>query len=178
MWKERGSLLDMGCGTGIFTTFFKGLGFSVVGLDLSLEMIIHLRAKDPEMPLVLGDAQLLPFGRDLFHYATLITVLEFLPHPLFALVEATRVAAKGIAVAFLPSCAPMNVKRRLKSLWGESVFQGCRFLSFASVFMMLEEACSINGRKIIKIEKGGCLYPLGIKRDFLAGFAVVRVDYE
>lgn len=178
MWKERGSLLDMGCGTGIFTTFFKGLGFSVMGLDLSLEMLLHLRAKDPRIPLVLGDARLLPFGRDLFHYATLITVLEFLPHPIFALVEATRVAAKGVAVAFLPPCAPMNVKRRLKSFWGRSVFQKCSFFSFTSVFTMLEEACVINGRKVVRTEKGGCLFPLGIRRDFLAGFALVRVDYE
>jgi len=178
MWKERGSLLDIGCGTGIFTTFFKGRGFSVMGLDLSLEMVLHLRAKDPRIPLVLGDAQLLPFGRDLFHYATLITVLEFLPHPFFALVEATRVAAKGVAVAFLPPWAPMNAKRRLKSFWGRSVFQKCRFLSFTSVFTALEEACIINGRKVVRVEKGGCLYPLGIRRNVLAGFAVVRVDYE
>jgi len=178
MWKERGSLLDMGCGTGIFTTFFKGLGFSVMGLDLSLKMILHLRAKDPRIPLVLGNARLLPFGRDLFHYATLITVLEFLPHPFFALVEATRVATRGVAVAFLPPWAPMNAKRRLRSFLGGSVFQKGRFLSFSSVFTMLEEACVINGRKVISTEKGGCLYPLGIRRDFLAGFAVVRVDYE
>ena len=178
MWKEKGSLLDIGCGTGVFTTFFRELGFSVVGVDLSLEMLIYLRAKDPKIPLVLGDAQLLPFGRDLFHYATLITVLEFLSHPFFALVEAIRIAAKGVAVAFLPPWAPMNVKRRLKSFWGRSVFKKCRFLSFTSVFTALEEACAINGRKVIRMEKGGCLYPLGIRSSFLAGFALVRVDYE
>ena len=74
MWEERGSLLDIGCGTGIFTTFFKGMGFSVTGLDLSLDMILHLRTKDPQIPLVLGDARLLPFGRDLFHYSTLVKI--------------------------------------------------------------------------------------------------------
>ncbi len=177
MWEGRGSLLDIGCGTGIFTTFFKGMGFSVTGLDLSLDMILCVRTKDPQIPLVLGDAQLLPFGKDLFQYAILVTVLEFLPHPFFALVEATRVASRGVGVAFLPPWAPMNVKRRLPFLGG-SVFQKGRFFSFSSIFSMLEETCVINGRRVIRRKKGGCLYPLGIKRDFWANFALVRVDYE
>lgn len=178
LWKERGALLDVGCGTGIFTLLFQNLGFTVGGLDISQEMLLYLRSKALDLPLIQGYAQLLPFKRDAFQYVTLITVLEFLPHPFFALVEATRVATRGVAVAFLPPWAPMNAKRRLRSFLGGSVFQKGRFLSFSSVFTMLEEACVINGRKVIRTEKGGCLYPLGIRRDFLAGFAVVRVDYE
>ncbi len=178
LWQERGSLLDVGCGTGIFTIGFKEMGFSVIGGDISREMLLSFKEKAPNMPLLQCDAQLLPFGRGAFQYVTLITVLEFVPNPFLALLEAVRVAANGVAVAFLPSLSPLNVKRRIKSLWSSSTFKGSRFFSFSTTQSMLKEACRLNRRVITGIKKGGCLYPLGVRFLPLASFALVRVDYE
>ena len=47
--------LDFGCGTGRSTRFLSGLGFSVVGVDISPEMIAKARTIDPQ-----GDYRLIP----------------------------------------------------------------------------------------------------------------------
>lgn len=39
--------LDFGCGTGRSTRFLRGLGFEVIGLDISEEMLARARQRDP-----------------------------------------------------------------------------------------------------------------------------------
>ncbi len=178
LWKERGSLLDIGCGTGVFTLFFRDLGFSATGLDLSREMLLHLKGKEPDTALIQGNAQLLPFKRNSFQYATLVTVLEFLPYPFYALVEATKVAQRGVAVAFLPPWSPTNLKRRAKTLWGSTPFRQAHFLPFSRIISMITEGCKINSRRVKGMDQGGCLFPRGVRLLPLASLAVIRVDYE
>ncbi len=178
MWQVRGRLLDIGCGTGIFTLFFQEKGFTTVGLDLSTDMLRHLKRKAPHLPLVQGDARLLPFPPDSFQYASLITVLEFLEHPLYALVEAVGVARKGILIGFLPPWSPTNLKRRAKALVGKSSFSGARFFPSSRLASMIKKACKMKGRKIQEITVEGCLPPARLPFPSLASFAVMRVDYE
>lgn len=52
-----GSALDFGCGTGRSTRFLRGLGFDVVGADISAAMLRHARELDPD-----GDYRLLESG--------------------------------------------------------------------------------------------------------------------
>ncbi len=47
--------LDFGCGTGRSTRFLRGLGFDVIGVDISDEMLARARQSDPE-----GDYRLIP----------------------------------------------------------------------------------------------------------------------
>jgi SAM-dependent methyltransferase len=47
--------IDFGCGTGRSTRFVKKLGFDVVGVDISADMIAKARELDPE-----GDYRLMP----------------------------------------------------------------------------------------------------------------------
>jgi SAM-dependent methyltransferase len=49
------SALDFGCGTGRSTRFLARLGFSVIGVDISSEMIAQARTLDPA-----GDYRLIP----------------------------------------------------------------------------------------------------------------------
>jgi SAM-dependent methyltransferase len=49
--------LDFGCGAGRSTRFLRGLGFDVIGVDVSPEMIKQARSIDPD-----GDYRLLPDG--------------------------------------------------------------------------------------------------------------------
>lgn len=49
--------LDFGCGAGRSTRFLRQLGFSVVGADISEEMLRHARAADPD-----GDYRLVADG--------------------------------------------------------------------------------------------------------------------
>lgn len=49
--------VDFGCGTGRSTRFLKSLGFSVVGIDISREMVDRARRRDP-----LGDYRVIEDG--------------------------------------------------------------------------------------------------------------------
>lgn len=40
--------LDFGCGTGRSTRFLRNLGYDVVGVDISAQMLAQARARDPE----------------------------------------------------------------------------------------------------------------------------------
>lgn len=53
---HRATLLDLGCGTGSHTKFFKD-HFTVTGVDLSEEMLELARTKNPEVPFQQGDAR-------------------------------------------------------------------------------------------------------------------------
>jgi SAM-dependent methyltransferase len=55
--------LDFGCGTGRSTRVLRALGFSVIGIDISEDMLRNARALDPD-----GDYRLVPSG-DLSQFA-------------------------------------------------------------------------------------------------------------
>ncbi len=102
-WTRRGhSLLDIGCGPGIFLQVFWESGFDVTGLDPSPAMLDATRRKlGCRADLHLGHAEHLPFDDKQFDYAVLITVLEFCEDKEKAIQEAIRVAKKGVLVGFL-----------------------------------------------------------------------------
>jgi ubiquinone/menaquinone biosynthesis C-methylase UbiE len=94
------SLLEVGCGTGHFTRWFRGLGFQAVGLDLSSAMLAEaIRLNSP--PCVQSDALALPFPKDSFDIVALITTLEFVGDPIHALREAARVTRFGLSLGVL-----------------------------------------------------------------------------
>ncbi|MFW5488772.1 MAG: class I SAM-dependent methyltransferase [Desulfovibrio sp.] len=102
-WRRRGhTLLDIGCGPGIFLQVFWESGFDVTGLDASPAMLAAARQKlGCRADLHLGHAEHLPFDDNQFDYAVLMTVLEFCKDKEMAVREAVRVAKKGVLVGFL-----------------------------------------------------------------------------
>lgn len=102
-WPRRGrSLLEVGCGPGVFLKMFWEMGFDVSGLDRSPDMLGAARRRlGPHASYHLGRAEHLPFADDEFDYVTLLTVLEFCEDPELALREARRVAKYGVLVSFL-----------------------------------------------------------------------------
>lgn len=102
-WPRRGqTLLEIGCGPGMFLQNFWEAGFDVTGLDSSREMLAAARNRlGDRAELRLGNATCLPFDDREFDFVVMLTVLEFLPSPLEALQEARRVARKGLLLAFL-----------------------------------------------------------------------------
>ena len=90
----EGRVLDVGCGTGLFLERL-GKGCEAVGLDLSPGMLRRARKRNPGVPLILGDAEHLPFRAGSFSAVFSFTVLQNLPHPLLALREMARVVRAG-----------------------------------------------------------------------------------
>ena len=86
-----GSLLDVGCGNGVFTAHW-GKRCPCVGLDLSLAMLSRAQG----FPVVQGDALALPFRPRCFDVAFAANLLHHLPHPLEALREMARVSRSWV----------------------------------------------------------------------------------
>jgi SAM-dependent methyltransferase len=97
---EGTRVLELGCGTGLFTRGFAGRGARVTALDISLDLLLQAR-RGEDMParLVLGDAERLPFRGGCFDAVVGSSVLHHL-EPLAALRETHRVLAPGGRVAF------------------------------------------------------------------------------
>jgi len=102
-WPRRGrSLLEVGCGPGMFLEFFHRAGFDVTGLDKSPVMLEAARERlGDKADFNLGDATHLPYDCDQFDYVVLLTLLEFLEDPRRALLEAARVARRGVVVGYV-----------------------------------------------------------------------------
>ena len=57
----RGTVLDVGCGTGHFAAWLERRRHRVVGLERSPAMLAELHRWQPRLPVVLGDGHMLPF---------------------------------------------------------------------------------------------------------------------
>jgi ubiquinone/menaquinone biosynthesis C-methylase UbiE len=57
--KKGGSILDLGCGTGRITGYFKNKGYDVVGVDLSQEMLAIAKKNYPDIEFRLCDMRAL-----------------------------------------------------------------------------------------------------------------------
>jgi len=100
-WKPQTNpalILDLGCGTGGSFPLLRNWGV-VVGLDNSY-IALRLARRRGMNRLVLGDAQLLPFGENRFDLVTVLDVLEHLDNDCQALREIWRVLKPGGAVVF------------------------------------------------------------------------------
>ena len=94
-----GRWLDVGCGTGAFTEAILGSANpgSVVGVDPSSSFIEHARSKvdDSRASFTVGDAMKLDLPDSSFDAAAAALVLNFVPDPISAVVEMTRVVRPG-----------------------------------------------------------------------------------
>jgi SAM-dependent methyltransferase len=95
------TVLDAGCGSGVFLRAAADGGARVWGLDASEALLELARARVPEADLRLGDLQFLPYDADAFDVVTSFNSLWFAADPIEALREARRVARPGAPVLVL-----------------------------------------------------------------------------
>jgi ubiquinone/menaquinone biosynthesis C-methylase UbiE len=114
--KEGMRILEVGCGSGAFTTFAaraSGIKGEVYALDIQPKMLVQLKKKlsRPEnrdiknIKLIEGDVHKLPFDNNSFDVVYTVTVLQELPDRIRALKEIKRVLKPGGILAvteFLP----------------------------------------------------------------------------
>ena len=101
-WPRRGrALLDVGCGTGLFSEFLWESGFDVSCLAPNQPMLESVQARlGTKASYQVGTAEYLPFDDQSFDYVALLSALENLDDPRTALEEALRVAARGVILGF------------------------------------------------------------------------------
>jgi len=126
-------ILDVGCGTGVFTLNILGLGTHVIGLDISQPMLLRAGQKAGKYPFraVAGDMRFLPFGDGCFDKVVSMTALEFIPDGQAAVEDLLRVTKKGgvVVVTTLNSLSPWADRRKKAADKGHSLFEQMVFRS-------------------------------------------------
>ncbi len=125
------TILDAGCGTGVFTIDILSAGAGVVGLDISLPMLLRAREKMKGYPFreIAGDLLRLPFRESVFDRTVSVTAFEFVQDAGAAMRELFRVTRKGgtIVVATLNGLSPWQERRRAEAEKGHSLFREAIF---------------------------------------------------
>ncbi len=99
--------LDVGCGQGFFVRALRDLGWRGWGVEIAPERVAYATQVTPH--LVQGDARALPYGPGTFRALFFWHVLEHLPDPYRALVEARRVLERGgILLVEVPNLASVQ----------------------------------------------------------------------
>ena len=126
-------ILDVGCGTGVFTLNILSLGACIIGLDISQPMLVCARQKAEKYPFrgVAGDMRSLPFADECFDKVVSMTALEFIADSQAAVADLFRVVKKGgvVVVTTLNSLSPWADRRRQAADRGHSLFKQMIFRS-------------------------------------------------
>jgi len=126
-------ILDVGCGTGVFTLNILSLGACVTGLDISQPMLVCAGQKAEKYPFrgVAGDMGFLPFADECFDKVVSMTALEFIADSRAAVADLFRVVKKGgvVVVTTLNSLSPWADRRRQAAGRGHSLFRQMIFRS-------------------------------------------------
>lgn len=116
-----GKVLDLGCGAGSFFEQLEGLGYAVVGLDSSPEMVklaSSVAATLSNSQAVRGDVLHLPFARHIFDALIAVGLLEYLPDDeTFLKIIQTMLKPGGRAVVTLRNS--LCLERKLWKLYGK-----------------------------------------------------------
>ncbi len=112
------TILDAGCGTGVFTVDLLKAGARVIGLDVSGPMLAAAEKKLSGYPFepVIGDMLALPFHDGRFDKTVSVTALEFIEDARKAVGELFRVTKAGgrVVVATLNRLSSWAARRQAK----------------------------------------------------------------
>lgn len=164
---EKGPVLDAGCGDGYGTWTMAKLGFEMVGIDISGEMIQKAGQRQDQglkMQFRQADIVQLPFADEAFAGILSINVLEWVESPLAALQELKRILKPGglLCLGILgPTAAPRQ--HSYKRLYGQEVI--CNTMMPWECGRLVEE----NGFAIID-QRG--VYKRGVQEDKLSSLSL------
>lgn len=97
---NQGTLLDLGCGTGLGSRPFLERGFNVVGVDISPKML-ECAARLPFAQLLCQSLEEpLPLPKNHFDAAQMLGVMEFIQNPKALFREVARVLKSGGLFSF------------------------------------------------------------------------------
>lgn len=92
------SVLDIGCGSGIFCDMAANRGARVSGLDASEHLLAIARERVPSGDFRTGEMEELPYADQTFDVVTGFSSFQFAANPIQALQEASRVSKTGTVV--------------------------------------------------------------------------------
>jgi SAM-dependent methyltransferase len=95
--------VDLGCGTGAFTSRLRRYGFDLQGVDLSPQSVARASRKCPEIRFHVGDIESPPFPEAEFDVVFLSSVLHHFPDLSRTVAECGRILKPG---GMLLACDP------------------------------------------------------------------------
>jgi ubiquinone/menaquinone biosynthesis C-methylase UbiE len=131
------TILEVGCGTGHFTRWFKAQGLRATGLDLSSAMLLEAKQYGSQT-YVRGDSHRLPFPNSSFDIVTFITTLEFLHEPMLVLMEANRVARQGLILGVINRIGWVGKQYRQQ---GGMLWDSAQFYTPKELIKMVKQTC-------------------------------------
>lgn len=141
--KCRQTVLEVGCGTGLFLDWLARLGHHVTGIDPSSAMLDIAQSRvDSRISLDRGYGEHLPYEDGSFDTVALITSLEFMDDPAGAIQEAIRVARRHVLLGVMNKYSLIACQRYMERLWDprNPVFGRARFFSILELRNMVEAA--------------------------------------
>lgn len=111
---KEGTVLDIGCGDGLFMNMLRTKGIKSVGVDISDEAVRACTAQGLSAEVVTS-AHLLPFPDASFEYVVMLDVLEHVYDPALFLAEAKRVSKRYIVIG-VPNFS--SLPARIQTLFG------------------------------------------------------------
>lgn len=140
-WRDRKSVLEVGCGTAHFTKWLETLGFEAYGADVSEIMLKEAKKQWIPSRLVRCEGSYLPFTAKSLDIVAFITSLEFMADAEAALMEAARVAKKGVVLGLLNKYSVSTLKKKLRVATGKgSNYLNAHFYSMGDIEGMLKKS--------------------------------------
>lgn len=137
------TVLDVGCGTGLYSIRLSESGADVTAVDISSKMIEIARRKAQDRGQYIwydqADMAKLPYENRTFDVVVSITALEFAADPLPALMEMARVLRPGgkLVVGVLNSDSPWADTRHEHAKRVESIYGAAHFFSSSDLRLLI-----------------------------------------
>ena len=131
-------VLDIGCGTGASLEPIMNMGLNLTGIDPSPYMLdIAEKKLGHSVDFHKGVGEELPFDDNAFESALFVTSLEFMDRPAKAIEEACRVARERVVICVLNRYAVLNIARRCKGFFVNTLYTQAKFFSTGELKQML-----------------------------------------
>ena len=141
-------ILDVGCGSGLFTEMVLACGAKVTGIDVSLPMLAKAvdRTDAEHFSGVCGDMCALPFADNSFTKVFSMTAIEFVEDGQQVIRELERVSEKGglLVVTTLNSLSPWAARRKEKGRHGHDLFQNIFFRSPSDLLALVSTDAEVR----------------------------------
>jgi ubiquinone/menaquinone biosynthesis C-methylase UbiE len=178
-------ILDVGCGTGIFTVDVLRSGARVTGIDLSAAMLARaVQRGGDHFAGLCADMCALPFADNSFDRVFSMTAIEFVADAVRAIAELNRVVKSGgrVVVTSLNSLSPWAEQRRRKAATkGHCLFEQAHFRSPEEMRRLIpgpsESKTAIHFRKQDPVDQIPEIEQQGMAQNLETGaFLAIRWD--
>lgn len=99
--RKQDTVLEIGCGTGVFTQQLRKLCRSITAVDLSPNMVEQARRRNPGLAIRVASAERLPFTKGTFDAIVCINSFSYILHQQRALREIRRVLKRKGALLII-----------------------------------------------------------------------------